>query len=437
MWSTVSTYLIGSTPVLGHVTPMLEIARHLARGGNRVIVLTGSRFADRIRAAGLEFRPLTGSADFDDRELDRVLPERERYRGFAQIQYDIQSIFVKPIPDQYAAVKRIVDAEKPDAILVDSAFIGAVPILLDPRTPRPAIIGIGVVPLSQSSRDLAPYGMGMAPSSTALGHVRNATLNFVARKILFRHTQRLAMGIFAELGVPPTKLFAMDVSSAYDRFLQLNAKEFDYPRSDLASNTSFVGPVLAPLPDVRLPEWWGELDGSRPVVHVTQGTIDNKDLTRLIRPTIDGLADSDVLVVVSTGGRPVADVGDVPANVRVAEFLPYDKLLPLTDVYVTNAGFGGVQYALAYGVPMVVAGDTEDKPEVAARVSFAGVGINLRTGTPTAQSVRSAVSRLLAEPRFRARAREMADVVAGYTALASVEQAVVATVAEHAPRSTA
>ena len=432
-----STYLICSTPVLGHVTPMLEIARHLATIGNRVIVLTGSRFADRAKAAGVEFRPLTGVADFDDRDLDKVLPERDKYRGFAQIQYDIQSIFIKPVPSQYAAVKKIVDAEKPDAILVDSAFIGAAPILLDSRTPRPAIIGIGVVPLSQSSRDLAPYGMGMAPSSTPLGRVRNAALNFVARKILFRQTQQMAMGIFADLGVPPTNLFAMDISGAYDRFLQLNAKEFDYPRSDLARNTSFVGPVLSPLPDMQLPDWWAELDGSRPVVHVTQGTIDNHDLTRLIRPTIDGLADTDVLVVVSTGGRPASDVGSVPANVRVAEFLPYDKLLPLTDVYVTNAGFGGVQYALSYGVPMVVAGDTEDKPEVAARVAWSGVGVNLHTGTPTASAVASAVKRVLAETGFRERSKKMADAVAGYSALASVEHAVGDAVAERASRAAA
>lgn len=432
-----SSYLICSSPILGHVTPMLEIARYLVHAGHRVIVLTGSRFADRAKAAGLEFRPLTGLADFDDRHLDTVMPERDKYRGFAQMQYGIQSIFIKPVPSQYAEVKKIVDAEKPDAILVDSAFIGAAPILLDPRTPRPAIIGIGVVPLSQSSRDLAPYGMGMAPSSAPLGRVRNAALNFVARKILFRQTQQMAMGIFADLGVPPTKLFAMDISSAYDRFLQLNAKEFDYPRSDLAPNTSFVGPVLSPLPDVQLPEWWGELDGSRPVVHVTQGTIDNHDLTRLIRPTIDGLASADVLVVVSTGGRPVADVGAVPANVRVAEFLPYDKLLPLTDVYVTNGGFGGVQYALTYGVPMVVAGDTEDKPEVAARVAYSGVGINLRAGSPTASAVASAVKRVLAEAGFRESSKTMADAVAGYSALASVEQAVGVAVTEQVSRAAA
>ena len=38
---------------------------------------------------------------------------------------------------------------------------------------------------------------------------------------------------------------------------------------------------------------------------------------------------------------------------------------------LTNGGYGGVQYALAHGVPLVVAGDTEDKPEVAARVEDA------------------------------------------------------------------
>ena len=27
-----------------------------------------------------------------------------------------------------------------------------------------------------------------------------------------------------------------------------------------------------------MPEWWHELDGSRPVIHVTQGTLANDDL---------------------------------------------------------------------------------------------------------------------------------------------------------------
>ena len=47
---------------------------------------------------------------------------------------------------------------------------------------------------------------------------------------------------------------------------------------------------------------------------------------------------------------------------------------------VTNGGYGAVQRALIAGVPLVVAGNTEDKPEVAARVECFGAGVNLRTG---------------------------------------------------------
>jgi UDP:flavonoid glycosyltransferase YjiC (YdhE family) len=47
------------------------------------------------------------------------------------------------------------------------------------------------------------------------------------------------------------------------------------------------------------------------------------------------------------------------------------------------------------GVPLVVAGDTEDKPEVAARVAWSGVGITLRTGRPRPDRLRAAVRRRL------------------------------------------
>ena len=68
---------------------------------------------------------------------------------------------------------------------------------------------------------------------------------------------------------------------------------------------------------------------------------------------------------------------------------------------VTNGGYGAVQRALATGVPLVVAGDTEDKPEVAARVAWSGAGIDLRTGAPTAKAVRHAVREVLGDGRYQ------------------------------------
>jgi UDP:flavonoid glycosyltransferase YjiC (YdhE family) len=306
---------------------------------------------------------------------------------------------------------------QPVAVLTVGAFAGVAPLLFSDE-PRPPIVAVGVTPLSQSSADVAPFGMGLAPRPGQVGRLRNRILGFAANRVLFRDTHLLAKRLLAELGVDNIPGSIMDVSRSFDRFLQLTPAELEYPRRDLGANTRFVGPVPPTQGETAVPEWWADLDGTRPVVHVTQGTIDNADLTRLIGPTIQGLGstrDDAPLVVVTLGGRSIAsatELGDLPPNVRVADYLPYDELLPRCDVVITNGGFGGVLQALRVGVPLVVAGDTEDKPEVAARVAWAGVGIDVKTGTPTPEAVATAVTRVLGERAFRARAGAMATAIA-------------------------
>jgi MGT family glycosyltransferase len=418
-----SNYLLCSSPIQGHVAPMIAIARDLVDRGHTVTVLTGSRFRDAIEAAGATHRALSGIADYDDRVMQDHLPDRDRYRGIGKLQYDVQTIFIKPVPEQTRAVERAIAELEPDAILVDAAFAGIIPLLLDDPASRPPVLAAGVVPLSQSSTDVAPYGLGLRPNASFAGRLRNRALNILVQRVVFRETQRLANLTMLELGRTALDDFVLDLSRLFDRFLQLSPAEFEYPRRDLSSNLRFVGTVLPPAPVAgALPEWWHELDGERPVVHVSQGTIDNKDFGRLVHPTLEALADRDVLVVVATGGRPVAELGELPANARAAEFLPYDLLLPKTDVFVTNAGFGGVQYALSHGVPLVAAGDTEDKPEVSMRVEWTGVGVNLKTGTPTSRAVGDAVERVLADPSYRARAAALAGRIDEYDTFGLIER---------------
>ena len=81
----------------------------------------------------------------------------------------------------------------------------------------------------------------------------------------------------------------------------------------------------------------------------------------------------------------------IPANAFVADWIPYSELLPHVDVMITNGGYGGVHHALSYGIPLVVAGETSDKAEVAARVEHAGVGLNMGTANPDAEQIAAAV----------------------------------------------
>jgi UDP:flavonoid glycosyltransferase YjiC (YdhE family) len=192
--------------------------------------------------------------------------------------------------------------------------------------------------------------------------------------------------------------------------LATSVPDLELPRTDLPAHVHFVGRMDAPPPaSSSVPAWWGDvLAGDRPVVHVTQGTL-NAEPSDLLLPTLRALADEPVLVVATTGRRGCRELrGLVPDNARVTDLLPYAELLPRTTAMVTNGGWGGVTAALAHGIPLVVAGGDIDKPEIAARVGWSGAGIDLRTGRPTPEQVRRAVRSILSEPDHTTAARRVA-----------------------------
>jgi len=78
-------------------------------------------------------------------------------------------------------------------------------------------------------------------------------------------------------------------------------------------------------------------------------------------------------------------------------------------VLVTNGGYGSVNQAMSFGIPLVTAGTTEDKADVNARVAWSGVGIDLATNEPAPEALRQAVRDVLDKQDYRSRAKRMAD----------------------------
>ena len=120
-----------------------------------------------------------------------------------------------------------------------------------------------------------------------------------------------------------------------------------------------------------------------------------------------------MVVTVTAGGRPIGAIpGPIPDNARLASYLPFEWMLPKVDVFVTNGGYGSVNQAMSFGIPLVTAGLTEDKADVNARVAWSGVGIDLATNEPTPQALRDAIRTVLDKPNYRSRASLMADAFA-------------------------
>lgn len=407
--------LICVQPAQGHVQPTLPAVRALVGAGHRVRVLTGRRYGDRFAQAGATWLPLPEAVDFDDTDLDASLPGRSGLRGIALARFDLSS-FVRAVPAQAAAVDRALADEPASVIVCDPLFLGCVPMLTrDPggsgRT-RPAVLQLGFLPLLLPGADTSPRdgSVGSRLAAAARGRLERSV-----EAAVFAPAQRLAEQTVPDAGGGPLRVPFLTWGRLSDGVLQLTCPGFEYPRPAGGPPIHFLGPLstggtTGHAPD--LPPWWADILASeRPVVHVTQGTIATADPGELIVPTLRALADEPVTVVVSTGGASTAGL-ELPPNARAASWLPYDELLPRTSVMITNGGYGGVQFALRHGVPLVVFGVSEDKPAVAARVRWSGTGIGVARRRATQRRVGRAVRRVLADPSYAARARELAAEIA-------------------------
>lgn len=403
-------YIVAATALPGHVSPLLGIAQHLVSRGHQVVVHTASMFRDKALATGARFVPFRSEIDLDYRRVDEYFPEyRTAQPGPEKMMFGLKHFVCDAMIGQKAGLEEILRGFPADAIVADTVFAGTVPMLLGPREARPAVVTLGITALAATSVDTAFFGSGLPPSSTAEGRARNIAMHRTMQTLCAGMQQEFDATL-ASIGCPPLPEFMFDsFITLPDYYLQLTGEAFEYPRSDLPETVRFVGPLLSPPTKAfDPPGWWGELGAGRPVVLATQGTLANEDFGQLIGPALTGLAGEDALVIATTGGPSVETIPvPVPANARAERFVPYDLLLPKVDVFVTNGGYGSVSYALSLGVPIVVAGDSEEKPEIAARIAWTGAGINLGTGQPRPEQIRDAVRTILADPRYKRRAQAL------------------------------
>jgi UDP:flavonoid glycosyltransferase YjiC (YdhE family) len=417
--------LFAATPAAGHLNPLLAIARMALARGDEALVTTAGYLRPSVEKSGARFLPLAAGADIDFTRIEDVLPERASLPpGPEQLRYNFERIFLDPMPPQTETLRKIIASERPDIIVVDDLFFGATALFLDEGTPRPPIVACSITIMVADRPDGAPTMIGLPPACDEAARATYAAIAIEAERVFGAPVRAYADAKLAGMGLPPLPCSVLHSRHLMaDAFLQTTVPAFEYDFGGLPDHVRFVG-ALPPPPqrDAALPDWWGELDGSKQVVLVTQGTIANADLGELIEPTLAALCTrDDLLVLVTTGFRPIGNVrGPIPGNARLAEFLDFAVLLPKVDVLVTNGGYGTVQLALQAGVPIVAAGRTEDKAEVGARVAWSGVGIEIPSQRPEARDLRAAVDRVLTEPSFTERARAIAADMAAIDTPAAI-----------------
>jgi len=407
--------LFANFPADGHFNPMTGLAVHLQSLGCDVRWYTSEYYAAKINSLHIQHYPFRHAKDVNGGNLENVFPEREQIKGTVKkLNFDMIHAFILRGPEYYADIVEIYKEFPFDALVADCAFTG-IPFVTDKM--NIPVISIGVFPLVETSKDLAPAGLGVTPSYSFFGKLKQGLLRFVANRILFARPNKVMRNVLAKYDIEHMNLNIFDLMvKKATVLLQSGTPGFEYYRSDLGKNIRYIGSLLPYQSNKKRATWFdSRLNKYEKVVIVTQGTVE-KNTEKIIVPTLEAFRDSDVLVIATTGGTGTADLKQryPQDNLIIEDFIPFADIMPYADAYITNGGYGGVLLGIGNHLPLVVAGVHEGKNEINARIGYFKLGINLKTESPKPSQMKKAVEKVLADPTYRNNVSKLAREFAGY-----------------------
>ena len=361
-------------PDPGHAFPAIALCKRFASAGDTPTLLTGVRWLDAARAAGVDAAELLG--------LDPVASDNDADDG-AKLHHRAARMAVLN-RDQVRALA-------PDLVVSDviTACGGMAAELLDVPW-----VELSPHPLYLPSKGLPPIGSGLAPGSGVGGWLRDSVMRaLTARSVRAGLRQRAAARESIGLpGIDPGPL----------RRLIATLPALEVPRPDWPAEAVVVGPLHFEPTEEVLPV----PPGSGPLVVVAPSTASTGavGMTELaLEHLLPGttLPDGARLAVSRLGGPPLSLPSWAAAGLG-----RQDDLLAHAAVVVCGGGHGIVAKALLAGVPLVMVPGGGDQWEIANRVARQGSGRLVRPLTGPAMA--EAVAAVLASPSCSAAARRAA-----------------------------
>ncbi|WP_284035478.1 macrolide family glycosyltransferase [Neobacillus sp. 114] len=360
----------------GHVNPTLGVVRELVSRGEEVVYFTIEAFRERVEKTGATVRTFDGEKfikAFISGGRNYLL---ERINGLLRTA----DIMIPSVLEQ-------IEGEQFDYIIHDSMF-GCGRILAQ-------ILKLPAV------NSCTSFAQTKASFDQMLDHLSENIPTEI-------HNE------YQNLTKKMKEKYDVEIDSPYEVFcnpapltIVYTTREFQPFGESFDQSYKFVGPSIS-LRATQENFDHTPIKG-KSLIYISLGTVFNQAID-FYKLCFQAFGNTDHTVVMSIGEKTqLSDLGEIPKNFIVKNYVPQTEVLKYTSVFITHGGMNSVHEGLYYGVPLIVIPQSADQPIIAGQVAKLGAGITLQMQNLTANQLSETLDQVLKQPSYQKAAASIGE----------------------------